>query len=234
MATVEMACATDIGLQRNNNQDAVVVQPALNLAVLADGMGGYKAGEVASCKAVKTVCKTIQRGEGLVDACNQANEQVYDLSNQHAEYSGMGTTLVAALYKEHKASVASVGDSRLYRFRDHKLVQLTTDQTLAQQLREQGSDYHNGKHLSAYEHVLTNAIGVDTTVEIPLYEVETQAGDVHLLCSDGLSGVLSDDEIAQILDTHAGNIKDTVRALITSGLRTSAPDNISVAVVHCN
>ena len=233
MMHLEMACATDIGLQRDTNQDCVALRPALRLAILADGMGGYSAGEVASCKAVEVVCDQLEQGETMRKAIEQANKDVYTLAQQNEAYQGMGTTLIASHFGQNSVTVAHVGDSRLYRLRGDELKQLTIDQTLAQQMLEQDIEYHDGKHFSAFEHVLINALGVGVDMSITIIEEDLEAGDVYLLCSDGLSGVMSNDQIAQIMQDQSGALDALLQALLDAALKTTAPDNISMAAIRC-
>lgn len=231
MLELEMCCATDIGATRKSNQDSVAVFPALNLAVLADGMGGHLAGEVASRKAIEVVRDAILDGQRLEDAVIQANSEVYRLSSENEEYSGMGTTLVATHYDGLKVTIANVGDSRLYRFRSTKLSQLTVDQTVAQELRDQGLDHRNGKHISTYEHVLTNALGIQESCGVAITHDVVQPGDVHLLCSDGLTGVLDDAVVADMLIKREDNIEGVLQTLFNAALLKGATDNISAALV---
>lgn len=233
MTPLEMACATDIGLHRDTNQDCVSLRPALRLAILADGMGGYSAGEVASGKAVEVVCDQLEHGEAVFNAIEQANKDVYALSQQNEAYHGMGTTLIAAHFGQNSVTIANVGDSRVYRFRANKLKQLTIDQTLAQQMFEQDIEFHDGKHFSAFEHILTNALGVGLDMSISILEECLESGDVYLLCSDGLSGMLSNEQIAQIMHDQSDTLDDLLQALMDAALKTAASDNISIAAVRC-
>ncbi len=232
MLTREMCCATDIGVVRRSNQDSVAVFPDLNLAVLADGMGGHLAGEVASRKAIEVVRDVVSEGGSLEDAVVQANAEVYALSEENDNYAGMGTTLVAAFYDGLKVKIANVGDSRLYRFRKGRFEQLTVDQTVAQELRDKGVDNKNGKHISSYEHVLTNALGIQEACGISISYDVVQPGDLHLLCSDGLTGVLEDETISSMLTKHVGALEGAAQTLFSAALLRAAPDNISAAMIR--
>ena len=231
MLALEMCCATDIGATRKSNQDSVAVFPELGLALLADGMGGHLAGEVASRKAIEIVRDAVFEGTPLEDAVLLANSEVYRLSSENEAYTGMGTTLVAAQYEGLKVRIANVGDSRLYRFRNGRLSQLTVDQTVAQELRDQGLEHRNGKHISTFEHVLTNALGIQESCGVTITNDVVQPGDVHLLCSDGLTGVLDDRAIADILIRREGAIEGVVQTLFNAALHKGASDNISAAMV---
>lgn len=232
MTPLEMYCATDVGGVRKVNQDSVAIFPRMNLAVLADGMGGHKAGEVASRTAIEVVRDAVFDGVDLEDAVDFANTQVHELSNAVADYSGMGTTLIAAQYDALEAKIVHVGDSRLYRFRDQELSQITIDQTLAQQMRDQNIDERNGKPASAYEHVLVNAIGMLPQCSLTVIKAKMQPGDLHLICSDGISGILSDRFITECLSAHAKAHEGAIQAMIDTALRRSAPDNVSIAIIY--
>ncbi len=232
MIHLEMYCATDVGAVREINQDAVAIFPEIDLVVLADGMGGHNAGEIASRTAIEIVRDAIDEGLSLEQAVEDANKAVYELSAKVEEFAGMGTTLVAVQYIGLQAKVVYAGDSRLYRFRDHQLDQITVDQTLAQQMRDQDVVERNGQDISAYEHVLTNAIGTADECEITIVNEQMQAGDIHLICSDGLSGVLSDRFMAQCLSLHSDEQEAAIQVLLFSALRRSARDNVSVAIVY--
>jgi serine/threonine protein phosphatase PrpC len=230
--TRRMCCATDIGTVRKTNQDSVAVFPDLNLAVLADGMGGHSAGEVASRKAIEVVRDAMIQGERIEDAVLQANAEVLALSEDNLEYSGMGTTLVAAWYDGLKVTIVNVGDSRLYRFRNGAIKQLTVDQTVAQELRDSGVEHRNGKHISSFEHVLTSALGIQETCNMDVRIDVVQPGDVHLICSDGLTGVLDDQSITGMLIKHEDELEDMVQTLFSAALIREAPDNISAIIVQ--
>lgn len=234
MATLAMYCATDVGGVRKVNQDSVAIFPNMNLAVIADGMGGHKAGEVASRTAIEVVRDAVIDGVNLEDAVRFANSQVHELSNAVVDYSGMGTTLIAAQYDGFQATIVHVGDSRLYRFRDKELSQITVDQTLAQQMRDQNVKERNGKPASAYEHVLVNAIGMLPECKLVMIEEQMQAGDLHLLCSDGISGILSDRFITECLTLHSEAHEGAIQVMIDTALRRTAPDNISIAIVYAS
>jgi len=227
----EMCCATDIGNVRKTNQDSVAVFPQLNLAILADGMGGHLAGEIASRKAIEVVRDEIVAGSSPEDAVLKANAEVFTLSEQNVEYSGMGTTLILAVYDGLTVKIINVGDSRMYRFRNGELKQLTVDQTVAQELRDKGLEHKNGKHISAYEHVLTNALGIQSKCGLSIDHDVVQPGDLHLLCSDGLTGVLADDFISNMLEKHVGALEGAAQTLFSETLLRAAPDNISAALV---
>lgn len=232
MLVMEMCCATDIGVVRKTNQDSVAVFPELNLAVLADGMGGHQAGEVASRKAIEVVRDAVTEGTALENAVIRANQEVYRLAESDMEFDGMGTTLVSAQFDGLKIKIVNVGDSRLYRFRSNKLEQLTVDQTAAQEMRDLGLEHKNGKHISTFEHVLTNALGIQGECGVSISNDVVQPGDIYLLCSDGLTGVLEDRQIRKILSRPDGGLEAIGQKLLNAALLRAAPDNVSVAMVQ--
>jgi len=234
MLKLEMSCATDVGSVRAVNQDTVAVFPHLNLAILADGMGGHKAGEVASRRAIEVVRDSLTEGMALEAAVKQANAEVYDLSTRVEDYTGMGTTLVAALYDGLRVQIANVGDSRLYRFRNHKLEQITRDQTVAQDMRDQHLEHKDGKHVSGFEHVLTNALGIREQCKVTTIRDVVQPGDIHFLCSDGIPSVLTDDMISVAIGRYFNTRQDPLPMLFDAALRRTVHDNISAAVIFAH
>lgn len=232
MLKLQMSCATDLGASRQVNQDSVAVFPQMNLVILADGMGGHNAGEVASRKAIESVRDSLRDGLSLDQAFIRANTEVYELSTQVEAYSGMGTTLVAALYDGLKVQIASVGDSRLYRFRQDQLQQLTRDETVAQDMRDLDIEHKDGKHVTAFEHVLTNALGIRPNCAVSIQYGVMQPGDIHFLCSDGIPSVLSDETISGALARYSQTLQDPLQVLFDGALRRSVSDNISAALVH--
>lgn len=234
MLKLDMSCATDVGATRQVNQDTVAVFPQMNLAILADGMGGHNAGDVASRRGIKVVRDALREGADLVSAIKLANTEVYELSTQVESFTGMGTTMLAALYDGLRIQVANIGDSRLYRFRKNKLKQITRDQTVAQDMRDQNMEHKNGKHVSAYEHVLTNALGIREKCKITVTHVVMEPGDIYFLCSDGIPSVLSDEIISVALLRYFNTRQDPLPWLFDAALRRSVADNISAAIVRAH
>lgn len=231
MLKLDMSCATDVGATRCVNQDTVAVFPQLNLAILADGMGGHNAGDIASRRGIEVVRDALREGADLERAVQLANREIFDLSTQVESYKGMGTTIVAALYDGLRVQIANVGDSRLYRFRNNKLTQITRDQTVAQDMRDQNMEHKNGKHVSAYEHVLTNALGIREKCKVTISHDVVQPGDIHFLCSDGIPCVLTDEMISVALLRYFNTRQDPLQMLFDAALRRSVPDNISAAII---
>ncbi|MEW6694701.1 putative protein phosphatase 2C-type [Tepidimonas thermarum] len=233
--------ATDTGRLRPNNEDAVLTDAELGLAVLADGMGGYQAGEVASrlcCEAVQTSLRAddgpagAALGERLRRAIEAANQTVYDHARHYPAYRGMATTVVAVLIDGARLAVGHVGDSRLYRLRQGQLVGLTRDHTLVQEQVDAGVLSAAAARAAQHRNLVTRAVGVAPWVDITLTEHVIAPGDTYLLCSDGLHDGLTDAEITRIL-CRAGPPAQTVQALIDAANAAGGHDNIAVVLIHC-
>lgn len=243
----EFACATDTGLARNNNEDSVVFDEPASLAVLADGMGGYNAGEVASSMATSLISTEYGRwlaeaGEqaGDDDVCRamerhivQANRAIFDAANTQPQCSGMGTTLVAAAFRGAQMIVAHVGDSRAYRWRGGVLTQITRDHSLLQEQLDAGLITPAQAAVSNHRNLVTRAVGVEPTVEVETHVHATQAGDCLLLCSDGLSDMIPDDRIAAVLAAQEA-LPAAAQALIHAANKAGGRDNISVILVRAS
>jgi protein phosphatase len=247
MVELAFAARTDTGRVRKRNEDAVAVSERHSVAILADGMGGYKAGDVASKMAVSTMMKSIEshletlvdahRSPGrqlrnlLIDAANEANRSIHDEAHHNLQCSGMGTTVVATVFHHDKVVVAHAGDSRLYRWRDHALVHLTHDHSLMQQQIDAGLMTVDEARSSPVRNLITRALGVEERVEVEVHEHATLQGDVYLLCSDGLSDMLSDGDIAGILEHCGDNIASACDTLIWQANANGGYDNVSVILV---
>lgn len=239
MLSYQFACATDAGRVRPNNEDAVRVDPVLGLAVLADGMGGYNAGEVASHLCCDTIVAALHAmppdgdaGERLRRAVEAANRCIHDDAQRHPAHRGMATTVVAVLVHGARLTVAHVGDSRLYRLRQGRLAALTRDHTLVQEHIDAGwVAPEDGRHVG-YRNLVTRAVGVSPWVAVELGEHAIEPGDTFLLCSDGLTDMLSDAEIAAILCRVAPGAT-AATALIAAANAAGGTDNIAVALIHC-
>lgn len=244
-ASVEMAAATHRGVLRACNEDCVAAHPSARFAVLADGMGGHNAGEVASRMAVDLISDGIAaatrgahrrldaRGaEALIgEQIAHANSQIYETSRHRGEYAGMGTTVVVALWHDGHVSVGHVGDSRFYRLRSGVLEQLTRDHSLAQQRVDEGSLSREDARTAPIRNILTRAVGSDSQVSADLSSYDARAGDVFLLCSDGLTEMLTDERIAEILAIGARGLEATAAELIQRANERGGVDNISVILV---
>ncbi len=231
-AKLRMACGTDVGAVRKTNQDCVAIFPEMNLVVVADGIGGHNAGEVASRIAIEAIRDAMRVGAYLQEAVVQANGKVFQQSQTSEAQSGMGTTLVACQYDGLIATIANVGDSRLYRQRAGVLSQRTRDQTVAQEMKDarlQGES--DILRTSKYEHVLTQALGIQDTVTPVITKEVFKPGDMHLLCSDGLSGAIEDELINQFLLTQTDSLDACIQLLLGAALKRFTSDNVSVALV---
>lgn len=225
-----------VGRVRKNNEDRHLEDPALGLYLVADGMGGALAGERASQLAVETIEAQIRvvgpeaGPEDLERAVHAANRIVRSEALSNSQYAGMGTTVVAVLVRQGKAYAANVGDSRLYRLRAGALECITSDHSWVNEVgRNIGlSDEELKTH--AYRNMLTRAIGADDTVEGELLEVGFVPGDMLLLSTDGLHGVIEDSQIANILDSSS-SLPDRGQALVDSVLESGAPDNVTAVLI---
>ena len=237
--------ALDTGRARFNNEDAVLVDSEHSLFVLADGMGGYNAGEVASDLAVKTLQSHFQPWVvstsakttsvdvrlALSQAADAANRAVYDAAQSEPAWAGMGTTLVVAWIKGHTLWVGHVGDSRAYLWREGVLSRLSRDHSLLQEQIEAGLIKPEDEALAAHRNLVTRAVGVDPEVELEVREYALQANDLLLLCSDGLSDMLPDAGIAAVLRAHQG-LDELKGALVEAANAAGGRDNIGVILVR--
>ena len=242
---LEFFSALDTGRARSNNEDAVRIDENLALAVLADGMGGYNAGEVASAMTVDCVRDDIARWlaeprgprdeneirQALIASAQHANAAVYQASQGKAEYAGMGTTLVTALFNEDRLWVGHIGDSRAYRWRDGRLEQLSRDHSLLQEQIDAGLLTAEEAAYSMNRNLVTRAVGVEPEVELEVVGHDLRAGDVVLLCSDGLSDMLDDDTIAQLLQ-GSDALGEVATALVDAANDAGGKDNISVVLAR--
>ena len=240
------SCAlTDVGCVRANNEDAVRVDADRGLAVLADGMGGYNAGEVASAMAVEYLSAALgewldQADAGvsssavlraMEEAADQANRRIFESANTHADYAGMGTTVVLALLWREQLLVGHAGDSRAYRWREGVLTQLTRDHSLLQEQLDAGLITPEQAAVSGYRSWVTRALGVEDTVLLETTEHAVQAGDLFLLCSDGLTEMVDDADIADVLGGR-GPLDEQARMLIERAKAGGGRDNVSVILAR--
>jgi PPM family protein phosphatase len=232
--SLRTAHLTHPGRKRRHNEDSYVHEPPL--FAIADGMGGAKAGEVASGLAVDALrMRPDVSGDGegyVVDLIQEANRRVYDRANEDTEASGMGTTMTVALVDAENGRVTfgHVGDSRAYRIRDDQLEQLTDDHSLVGELIRSGKLTREEAEVHPQRSVITRALGTDPNVDVDTFVVETQPGDIFLLCSDGLSGMVSDQAILKIVRDNRRNLSEAAKALIAAANRGGGDDNITVVV----
>lgn len=235
---------TDTGRVRANNEDAVALVPALGLVVLADGMGGYNAGEVASTLATLVVtqrfdCLWANSGEVprvmpmVLDAMLSANRAVFEAAQATPAQHGMATTLVTAVFHRHRLTIGHVGDSRAYRLRQGRFIGLTRDHSLLQEQLDAGQIPPHLARVAQYKNLVTRAIGVAADVNVEVHEHTVQAGDTYLFCSDGLNDMLSDAEMAQVL-RQLGPLDRAGRELLRRANEAGGRDNISLVLVQCS
>ncbi|MFV0679263.1 Stp1/IreP family PP2C-type Ser/Thr phosphatase [Ottowia sp.] len=240
----EYAAATDVGRIRTNNEDAVSVNAEYDVAVLADGMGGYNAGEVASAMAVEDITSELVRW--LTEASWQAdvrdvrrameicvdnvNRTIFDASNTNPAYVGMGTTLVMTVRHGHQLIIGHVGDSRAYRWRSGTLTQLTKDHSLLQEQIDMGLITHEEAALSSNRNLVTRALGVEDAVLLDVQESPVQQDDIYLLCSDGLTDMVAEADIADFFSETEG-LPELAYGLIDMANMAGGRDNISVVVI---
>lgn len=247
--TLTYAHCTDTGLVRSHNEDSVIVDVDLGLVMVADGMGGHQAGEVASRMATELISASIasatthdpttldratQRQQVIHKAIHIANERILAAGKSTAAYEGMGTTLVLALFHKDQATIVHIGDSRAYRLRKGKLEQLTQDHSLVQQQLQSDLLTKDQTKEANNRHWLTRALGVMPEVAADMREEKLQAGDRYLLCSDGLSDYLPPLVMASILMQPGSTQTALCQQLIEAANRMGGQDNISVIVVEAN
>ena len=226
---VEQAGRTDVGRQRNANEDSLVVSPPL--FAVADGMGGAKAGEVASAVAVEAVEDARESSEPaeaqLAGIVRDANRRIYDLAVADESRRGMGTTLTLAKVHGDEVSLAHVGDSRAYRMRDGELQQLPRDHSLVAELERSGQITAEAAEHHPQRSIITRALGPEPDVEVDTYTLAGREGDLFLICSDGLTSMISDEEVTSILRS-ASSLDEAADALVRAANQSGGKDNITV------
>ena len=242
---LEFFSVPDTGRARRNNEDSVALDEAGRIAVLADGMGGYNAGEVASGMASERVkSELLQRlkalgptpneaemKSALLDSVDSANREVYDAAMSHPEYAGMGTTLVVAVYRGERLWLGHIGDSRGYRFRNGHLEQLTRDHSLLQEQIDAGLITAEQAAYSMHKNLVTRAVGVDELVDLEIHDYPVEPGDLLLMCSDGLSDMLTDEQIEQLLRTN-DSLPAAGAMLVQAANAAGGRDNIAVILAR--
>lgn len=249
---IEIVGHSDPGMVRSHNEDSIANDVRFGLAILADGMGGYNAGEVASGMATTVLMTELQSAlthtapfepddagaEARTAAARlmreqiaKANTAIFSASQSQPQYSGMGTTLVTALFYDNKMTVAHIGDSRLYRFRAGQFSQITRDHSLLQEQIDSGMITEEEAKHSQNKNLVTRALGIDPTVEAEVHDYDTQPGDIYLLCSDGLSDMVEDPEIGLTMETLGGNLNLAAQQLVQMANDNGGRDNVSVLLV---
>ena len=247
---LEFALHTDPGKVRSNNEDAVFVNPTLGLAILADGMGGGNAGEVASGMATTLLGEDLKKtlaglasgnpvgtgGESravgvLRDKIAVVNESIFRAAEHQPQYAGMGTTLVVTLFQDHRLVAAHIGDSRLYRWRAGELTQLTRDHSFLQLQLDAGVITPEEAKRSKQKNIVTRALGIEPKVESEIHEHQVLPGDLYILCSDGLHDMVEAKDIVATLGSKRANLESAARRLIQIANDNGGKDNVSVILV---
>jgi PPM family protein phosphatase len=220
---------TDTGRKRRHNEDAYVCEPPL--FAIADGMGGPQAGEVASRLAAAALRESGASGGGeqrIVDLIQEANRRVYDRSSSDPHTSGMGTTITVALVDDGTVAFGHVGDSRAYLIRDGRIEQITEDHSLVNELLKTGKLSPEEAHTHPQKSVITRALGTDPDVDADTFTIVAEPGDVFLLCSDGLTNMVDEDAILELVERDRDNLDAALRALVRAANRGGGEDNITV------
>jgi PPM family protein phosphatase len=233
LRVAEQYAGTDTGRQRRANEDSHLARAPL--FVVADGMGGAQAGEVASRIAVESfqggLADPAAPEAALAELTQQANARIHELSHDHAEQAGMGTTLTAVYVGDSEISIAHVGDSRAYRLRDGTLERLTEDHSLVDELLRQGRLTPEEALEHPQRSVITRALGPEVAVDVDTRSYSARGGDVYLLCSDGLTTMLSEERLAELLLAHA-TLREAGEALIAAANEAGGRDNITVVLLR--
>lgn len=251
MSNFEMFALTDVGIKRTHNEDCVGANSTFGYAVLADGMGGHNAGEVASSMAVDLVGRLLQKNlpkmpEGKIDdetgftgesmlvrnAVSMANNAILETSQARPECAGMGTTVVAAIFYGDRLTAAHVGDSRMYRLRDDLLTHVTEDHSLIQEQVRRGLLTADDARNSSIKNLVTRALGIEADVEPDIVEDIVRHGDIYLICSDGLTDVVPDEAIRLTLTQFAKDLRKAASQLVQLANDAGGPDNISVILIR--
>lgn len=247
--TIEMVALSDPGMVRALNEDSVFIAPESGLAILADGMGGYSAGEVASALAIETVSRellgslpklrerpleeaTPDLHEDIVFAVERANAAIHHTASHDPDCEGMGTTLVLACLLDGQITVAHVGDSRLYRFREQRLEQVTRDHSWMDEQLALGVISAEQAMASRFKNIVTRGLGIEATVDVEIHDYPVQEDDIYLLCSDGLSDMLDDPGIERVLVECGKDLEQAARKLVDEANENGGRDNVSVVLVR--
>ncbi len=236
------ACAkTDIGKKRTMNQDSMYcnnnpIGSFQNLFIVADGMGGHRAGDYASKLCVNSMAESVKNNSHNTpvtvfdEAVLAANKAVYEAATQNAEYEGMGTTVVAGTVQDNTLYVANIGDSRLYIIRD-SIEQITSDHSLVEEMVKNGNITESEARIHPKKNIITRALGIDEHVRADYFEVNVEKSDIILMCSDGLTNMIEDEDIEYIIK-HSGSLEEAVDLLVAKANENGGNDNITVILVE--
>jgi len=253
---IEFVCQTDVGQVRDHNEDFLSSDDSLGLAVLADGMGGLNAGEVASSMSVHLLMDALRSyldGSSEIEseldpeensiplpvqvvkqAIENTNSAVFHVSQTQPQCKGMGTTIVVSLFYDNKLAIGHIGDSRVYRFRNNKMKQITKDHSFVQELIDKGLFSKDEARASNKKNVVTRALGVAPAVEAEVHEYKVKVGDLYLMCSDGLTDLVRDVDIESTLRELGGNMGEAASHLINVANASGGKDNISIVLARIN
>ena len=251
--SLEIVNVSDVGLRRPHNEDSTLTDPAQGLVILADGMGGYKAGEVASAIAVTAIHHAVTaglkrsgrnradkgQGDGLSpvsllvkQAVVDANNGIYATAQKEPQCQGMGTTVVVVLFHDSRLTIAHVGDSRLYRKRGANFAQVTRDHSLIQELIDRGLYTPEEAAKKTPKNLVTRALGIEPRVDVDVAEDKALPEDVYLLCSDGLNDMVADEEIHLTLSKYSANLLQAAEELVRLANSKGGRDNTSVILIR--
>jgi serine/threonine protein phosphatase PrpC len=248
---LQIVTVSDPGRVRGHNEDCVEARPEIGVVVLADGMGGYNAGEVASGMATsriaaglaatwtKETIKSLERDAAaalsqsiLQQQVAAANTAIFDAAQNDPQCAGMGTTLVGCIFYDNFVTVGHIGDSRLYRMRNDALEQVTRDHSLLQEQIDAGLITKEDARQSHNKNLVTRALGIDPQVDAEIHTYDVLEGDIYLLCSDGLNDMIEDDEIQMTLVALSANLELTAQQLVQAANDAGGRDNVSVMLVR--
>lgn len=236
---------SDVGLNREHNEDSISWDIDLGLIMLADGMGGHNAGEVASDMAVSAIhdalldvltpdmlaANVIQCEDAVRESVVYANEEIHEQAHARIECAGMGTTVVLTLFHDNSITYAHVGDSRIYRIRNGLLKQITQDHSLVQEMVDNGYLSEEEALMSTSRNLITRALGIAPEVEVDVKTEKLEEEDLYILCSDGLSDMVNDSDILKLVTEYRPNLEMAAEALVNQANENGGSDNISVVLV---
>jgi len=236
---------SDVGMSREHNEDSISWDNDLGLVMLADGMGGHNAGEVASEMAVTSIrdalldvltpemiaTGVIKCPDAVRESVVYANEEIYEQAQTRIDCAGMGTTIVLSLFHENHITFANVGDSRIYRFRQGELKQITQDHSLVQEMVDNGYLSEDEAMISTSRNLITRALGISPEVEVDVETEELEEDDIFLLCSDGLTDMVSDADVQQTLIECASDMDHCLKQLVSKANEAGGNDNVSIILI---
>ena len=244
----QLAGKSDVGLVRELNEDCIHTNQESGFVILADGMGGHKGGEIASAMAVSGIAEDLKKAASngsttssqdsniadvLTRSVEKVNKEIYLTAQNNEHYQGMGTTIVVAITHGSTLHYAHVGDSRLYRLRNNVFEQLTSDHSLVNELLAQG--YYKTQEEAAnagQKNIITRAVGINESVQVDVAKTAVEENDIYLLCSDGLSDMISNETIAELLQKHRSDLTQALDALIAEAKDAGGRDNVSVILMQ--